>query len=70
MSFNNNEKNSKHDEMPDAKILLSPFTECCHTDPVKADGAVRRTGSRENKSMNIFNCEACKEETTTLEIWA
>jgi len=67
MSFNNKKKNSKHNEMRRAKIFLSPFTKC-HTDQVKADGAVRRTAAREKKSMNVFSCEACKEEAATLEI--
>jgi hypothetical protein len=75
MSFNSNNSsssnnnNSKHNEMPHAKILLSPFTDCYPTDQVKADGTVRRTGARENKSMNIFSCETCREWVTTLEIW-
>jgi hypothetical protein len=66
---NNNNNNSNHNEMPHTKILLSPFTDSHRTDQVKADGTVRRTDAREKKSMNIFSCEACKEETTTFEIW-
>ena len=50
---NNNNNNSKYNEMPHAKILLSPFTDCYHTDQVKADGTVSRTGAREKKSMNL-----------------